>query len=132
MYAVIRSGGKQYRVTQGDVLEVESLPVKGDQATFTPILVVTDKGETIYGAKELRSFAVSAKVLGDTKGDKVAVFKYRPKSGYATRGGHRQRYSLIEITSIGEKTTRKEPAKPAEETKAEAEPETETPAEETE
>lgn len=102
MYAVIKTGGKQYKVTQGDVIEVEHLKLKGDTASFTPILVVTDSGETVYGAKELKTYTVSAKVLGDAKGDKVQVLKYRPKSGYQTKTGHRQLYSLIEITGIGE------------------------------
>lgn len=101
MYAVIKTGGKQYKVSQGDVVEIEHLSVKGDSTTFTPILVVTDDGQTIYGAKELKSYTVSAKILGDAKGDKLTVFKYRPKSGYASKTGHRQLYSLIEITGIG-------------------------------
>lgn len=101
MYAVIRTGGKQYKVAEGDKLEVEHLPVKGKQVTFTPILVVTDDGKSIYGRKDLKPYSVVAKILGDTKGDKVEVFKYRSKSGYAKKGGHRQLLSSIEITSIG-------------------------------
>ena len=103
MYAVIRTGGKQYRVNEGDTLEVEHLAVKGKKVTFTPVLVVTDDGKTIYGRKELRPYSVVAKILGDAKGSKVDVFKYRPKSGYSVKHGHRQLYSLIEITSIGTK-----------------------------
>lgn len=110
MYAVIKTGGKQYKVSQGDVLEVEHLKVKSEETTFTPILVVDDKGNTVYGASQLKEYTVGAKILGDAKGDKVTVLKYRPKSGYASRTGHRQLYSLIEITSIGakgSKTTKK-------------------------
>lgn len=103
MYAVIRTGGKQYRVKEGDVIEVEHLSSKSNRATFAPILVVTDDGHTIYGRKDLKSYAVSAKIVGDAKGDKVNVLKYRPKSGYTARSGHRQLYSLIEISSIGAK-----------------------------
>jgi large subunit ribosomal protein L21 len=103
MYAVIRTGGKQYRVNEGDTLEVEHLSIKGKKVTFTPVLVVTDDGKTIYGRKELRPYSVVAKILGDAKGTKVDVFKYRPKSGYSVKHGHRQLYSLIEITSIGTK-----------------------------
>lgn len=105
MYAVIRTGGKQYKVAEGDKLEVEHLPVKGKQVTFTPILVVTDDGKSIYGRKDLKPYSVVAKILGDTKGDKVDVFKYRNKSGYAKRTGHRQLLSSIEITSIGTRET---------------------------
>lgn len=108
MYAVIKTGGKQYKVNEGDTLEVEHLPVKGDRVTFTPVLVVTDDGKTIYGKKDLRGYSVTAKVIGDAKGDKINVLKYRPKSGYAVKTGHRQLYSLIEITSIGQRGRKKE------------------------
>ena|SRR5437660_3647063 len=100
MYAVIRTGGKQYRVKAGDVLEIEHLSTKDDAVTFTPILVSTDDGRTIHG-REAGAYPVAAKLLGDAKGDKVTVFKYRNKSGYAAKTGHRQLYSLIKITSIG-------------------------------
>jgi large subunit ribosomal protein L21 len=100
MYAVIRTGGKQYRVKAGDVLEIEHLSVKDPDVTFTPILVSTDDGRTLHG-REAAQFPVGAKMLGDAKGDKVIVFKYKNKTGYANRTGHRQLYSLIEITSIG-------------------------------
>ncbi|MGI8426170.1 MAG: 50S ribosomal protein L21 [Actinomycetota bacterium] len=101
MYAIIKTGGKQYKVTPGDVIEVEHLKLQGDTTSFTPLLVVTDKGETVLGAKLLKDHPVAIKVVGDTKGDKVTVFKYRPKSGYASKTGHRQQYSLIEVVSIG-------------------------------
>ncbi len=101
MYAVIKTGGKQYKVSEGDVLQVEHLKLKSDVTDLTPVLVVDDQGKTIFGPKEVASYKVGVKVLGDAKGDKVTVFKYRPKSGYASKAGHRQLYSLIEITSIG-------------------------------
>ncbi|MGH2704546.1 MAG: 50S ribosomal protein L21 [Actinomycetota bacterium] len=101
MYAVIRTGGKQYKVSVGDVLEVEHLAARDQNLRFTPVLVVTDDGRTIYGARELKAYSVEARMLGDAKGDKVTVFKYRPKTGYATKRGHRQLYSLIEVTGIG-------------------------------
>lgn len=101
MYAVIKTGGKQYRVAEGDVIEVEHLRHREGTATFTPILVVGDDGRTTYGAKDLKPYTVVAKVLGDAKGDKVTSFKYRSKTGYASKSGHRQLHSLIEIVSIG-------------------------------
>ena len=128
MYAVIKTGGKQYKVNKGDVLEVEHIRLKGEETTtdLTPILVVTDEGKAIHGAKELASYKVGVKMLGDAKGDKITVFKYRPKSGYASKTGHRQLYSLIEITSIGDQSKDdKKPAKaqkPAAEAKKSAEP----------
>jgi large subunit ribosomal protein L21 len=112
MYAVIRTGGKQYRVKTGDVLEIEHLSVKDTDVTFTPILVSTDDGRTLHG-REAGGFAVGAKMLGDAKGDKVIVFKYKNKTGYTNRTGHRQLYSLIEITSIGDGGAQPEtPAQP--------------------
>lgn len=99
MYAIIKTGGKQYKVAPGDVLEVEHL--KGEAASFTPILVVTDEGKTVTSSSELKDYTVDAGIVGDTKGDKVTVFKYRNKSGYASKNGHRQLYSLIEINGIG-------------------------------
>ena len=101
MYAVIKTGGKQYRVAQGDVIEVEYLKNAEGTATFTPILVVADDGHTTIGAKDLKPYTVTAKVLGEAKGDKVTSFKYRNKTGYASKSGHRQVHSLIEIVSIG-------------------------------
>ena len=101
MYAVIKTGGKQYRVAQGDVIEVEYLKNAEGTATFTPILVVGDDGHTTIGAKDLKPYTVTAKVLGEAKGDKVTSFKYRNKTGYASKSGHRQLHSLIEIVSIG-------------------------------
>lgn len=125
MYAVIKTGGKQYKVTEGDVLEVEHIRLKGEETTtdLTPILVVTDEGKAIHGAKELAGYKVGVKMLGDAKGDKVTVFKYRPKSGYASKTGHRQLYSLIEITSIGDQSpakAQKPSARAAEKASAEA------------
>ncbi len=117
VYAVIRTGGKQYRVRPGDVVEVEHLSVKGEEATFTPVLVVTEYGRTIYGKEQLSQYLVTARLLGDAKGDKVTVLKYRPKTGYAAKTGHRQLYSLIEILSIG--AARAQEAPPDEAEKAE-------------
>ena len=121
MYAVIRTGGKQYRVKAGDVLEIEHLSVKDTDVSFTPILVSTDDGRTLHG-REAGEFAVGAKMLGDAKGDKVIVFKYKNKTGYANRTGHRQLYSLIEITSISGGAQPEAPAEPEPQTSAEPEP----------
>ena len=88
MYAVIKTGGKQYKVAEGDVLQVEHLSVKGSKTSLTPILVVDKDGQTIISAKELKTYKVAVKLLGDAKGDKIDVFKYRPKSGYAVKSGH--------------------------------------------
>jgi large subunit ribosomal protein L21 len=99
MYAVIKTGGKQHKVQTGDVIEVEKLVHEGETITFTPLLVVDDDGSTHAGTA-LAKATVTAKPLGETKGDKVKIFKYRPKTGYAKRGGHRQQLTLIEIQDV--------------------------------
>jgi large subunit ribosomal protein L21 len=100
MYAVIKAGGKQHKVKPGDVIEVELVRgQEGDAITFAPILVVDDDGRPHFG-KELGRATVKAKRLGEEKGEKVKVFKYRPKSGYARRQGHRQMHTLVEIEAV--------------------------------
>ena len=100
MYAVIKTGGKQHRVQPGDVIEVELMHGQhGTSVTFIPLLVVDDEGKTHFG-KDLGKAQVKAKLLGEEKGDKVKIFKYRPKTGYAKRQGHRQMHSLVEIEDV--------------------------------
>ena len=99
MYAVIKTGGKQHRVTAGDVIEVEKLVGPEETLTFTPLLVVDDAGTTHTGAAASKA-KVTAKAVGETKGDKIKVVKYRPKTGYARKTGHRQQYTLIEISDV--------------------------------
>ena len=100
MYAVIKVGGKQQRVKAGDVIEVELMHGQQDEeVTFTPILVVDDDGKAHVG-KELGKATVSAKLVGEHKGDKVKVFKYRQKTGYRKTQGHRQMYTLVEIGDV--------------------------------
>lgn len=121
MYAVIKTGGKQHKVSAGDVIEVERLVADDETVTFQPLLVVDDDGKAHVG-KEIAKATVIAKPLGEKKGDKVKVFKYRPKSGYARRAGHRQMLTMLEISEVKLGTTRRAPAKksvPAEETAAE-------------
>ena len=111
MYAVIRTGGKQQKVKPGDVIEVEYLHSEGETITFHPLLVVDDDGKTHYG-KDAQGAVVTAKLLGEQKGDKVSIFKYKSKSGYARRQGHRQLMTLLEIAEV-KLGTRKAPAKKA-------------------
>jgi large subunit ribosomal protein L21 len=99
MYAVIKAGGKQQRVAVGDVVEVELIHGGEDAVTFSPLLVVDDDGKTHVG-KEVARAQVKAKMAGEKKGEKVKVFKYKAKTGYAKRQGHRQRYTLVEVTDI--------------------------------
>jgi len=100
MYAVIKAGGKQHKVQPGDVIEIELMHGGHDEAvTFTPILVVDDEGKTHYG-KELGKAQVKGKLVGQGKGEKVKIFKYRPKTGYTRRQGHRQMLTLVEILEV--------------------------------
>ena len=131
MYAVIKAGGKQHRVKAGDVLEVELMHGASEKVTFTPLLVVDDEGKTHVG-KEAAKAVVTGKLVGEQKGEKVKIFKYRPKTGYAKRAGHRQMYTLVQIqdVSLGKRAA---PKKAAAEPKREAEakpPAEETPVEE--
>ena len=112
MYAVIKTGGKQQKVKAGDVFEVEKLVHEGETLTFAPILVVEDDGTTHVGSEAAKA-TVTAKPLGEKKGDKVKIFKYRPKSGYAQRGGHRQLLTLLEIESVALGAKKKAPSKKA-------------------
>ena len=101
MYAVIRVGGKQERVHPGDVIEVEFMKIDpGSEVRFDPILVVDDDGKA-HAGKSLSTARVVATLLGDKKGDKVRVFKYRNKTGYRKRQGHRQLLTLLEIQEVG-------------------------------
>jgi large subunit ribosomal protein L21 len=114
MYAVIKTGGKQHKVQPGDVIEVELMHGIGDTVTFHPLLVVDDDGTTHYG-KEAAKAVVTAKPVGEQKGDKVKIFKYKNKTGYARKAGHRQLLTLLEISTVSlggaAKTAAKKPAK---------------------
>jgi large subunit ribosomal protein L21 len=112
MYAVIKTGGKQHKVKAGDVIEVEKLVHDGKSLTFQPILVVDDDGKTHVG-QEAAKATVTATPLGEQKGDKVKIFKYRPKTGYAKKTGHRQMYTLLEIGEVKLGAAKKAPAKRA-------------------
>ena len=98
MYAVIQTGGKQYRVEEGQQLDVELLGADGD-VSFAPVLVVD--GDTVLATPgDLAGASVSARVVGEAKGPKITGFTYKNKTNQRTRWGHRQRYDTIEITSI--------------------------------
>ncbi len=100
MYAIIRAGGKQHKVAKGDVIEVERVKDSSDTLEFTPLLIVDDKGKARSGKSDLSGARVTAKVLGETKGSKVEVVKYRSKTGYRRHTGHRQKYTSIQISDI--------------------------------
>ena len=97
VFAVIESGGKQYRVREGERIEVER--VGGDEVSLRPVLLVD--GDTVLAtAAQLAGAAVTARVVGETKGPKINGFTYKDKTRQRRRYGHRQHYTEIEITSI--------------------------------
>lgn len=97
MYAVIETGGKQYRVAQGDRLDVER--VEGEELTLRPVLLVD--GDTVIATRDrLDGATVTARVVGEAKGPKITGFTYKNKSNQRRRWGHRQKYTTIEITGI--------------------------------
>jgi large subunit ribosomal protein L21 len=100
MYAVIKTGGKQSRVSQGQTLDVELLGEEdGAEVTFQPILLVD--GDTVVAAPaDLAGASVTARVIGTSKGPKIRGFTYKNKSNNRRRWGHRQHYSTVEITGI--------------------------------
>jgi large subunit ribosomal protein L21 len=100
MYAVIRTGGKQERVAEGQLVRVERLgAAEGEDVTFEPILVV-DGERVLATPDELGGAAVSARVVGFESGPKIKAMTYKPKSNNRRRYGHRQHYATIQITSI--------------------------------
>jgi large subunit ribosomal protein L21 len=99
MYAVIATGGKQYRVEQGQQVEVERLGEVGDEVSFTPVLLVD--GDTVLAtADQLGGASVSGRVVADAKGPKIHGFTYKNKSNQRRRWGHRQKLAVLEITAI--------------------------------
>ena len=99
MYAIIRTGGKQAKVREGDVIDVERLHAEGE-VSFTPLLVVDDAGTVFSHRDVLKGARVVARVVGDSSGPKVDLFKYKSKTGYRRHLGHRQHYTALEVTRI--------------------------------
>ncbi len=97
MHAIIETGGKQYKVAEGDVLFIEKLPQEaGDAIKFDKVLADAPK----FGAPVVEGASVDASVVKNGKGKKVVIFKYKPKKGYRLRQGHRQPYTKVEIKKI--------------------------------
>ncbi len=116
MYAVIETGGKQYRVEEGQRLEVELID-DGAKASFKPLLVV-DGAKVLASGSELSKAKVDAKVVDTAKGPKIDAFNYKNKSRVRRRWGHRQHYSVIEITKIALTSARAKTASESAESKA--------------
>ncbi len=101
MYAIILTGGKQYKVQEGDVVFVEKLfAEEGEAVTFDKVLAVSKDGKASFGAPIIASASVNAKVLSHGKGEKIIVFKYKAKKNYKKKQGHRQPYTKVQIEKI--------------------------------
>jgi large subunit ribosomal protein L21 len=101
MYAVIRTGGKQYRVAAGDILEVEKLDGSvGTRVTLDDVLLVADGDQVTIGQPRVNGATVTAKITGQHRGRKIRVFRYRPKKRIRVRKGHRQYLTRLEIEAI--------------------------------
>lgn len=101
MYAIIETGGKQYKVAEGDVITVEKLGVEaGSEYKFDKVLVVAKDGDVKVGAPYVEGADVSAAVIGDGKAKKVVVYKYKSKKGFHKKKGHRQPFTKLEIKAI--------------------------------
>lgn len=101
MHAIIVTGGKQYKVAEGDVLYIEKLPVEaGETVKFDEVLAVIDRDKATFGTPVVEGASVEAKVAKNGKGKKIIVFKYKPKKNYKRKQGHRQPYTKIEITKV--------------------------------
>ena len=101
MYAIIKTGGKQYRVQQGDEFRVEKLDAKvGDKVVFDQVVAVGGD-KLVAGTPFVDGYAVEAEVLEQGKADKVIIYKYKAKKDYRRKNGHRQPYTLVKITGIG-------------------------------
>ncbi|HUP84251.1 MAG TPA: 50S ribosomal protein L21 [Acidimicrobiales bacterium] len=99
MYAVIKTGGKQYRVQEGELLDVELLTAEDGTLEFTPVLLV-DGENVLAAAGDLAAATVAARIVGEAAGPKIRGFTYKNKTNQRRRWGHRQHYTTIEITGI--------------------------------
>lgn len=101
MYAVIKTGGKQYRVTPGEVVKVEKIPgITGDSVAFDKVLLTSDGENVNLGNPYLKDTKVLGRIARQGKNRKVVVFKYKKRKGYRKRQGHRQDFTLIKVEDI--------------------------------
>ena len=101
MYAIIKTGGKQYKVSEGDLVRVEKLNYEvGETVDFEEVLLVSNDGDIKVGSPVVEVAKVSATVEDQNKAKKIVVFKFKPKKQYRKKHGHRQPYTLVKINSI--------------------------------
>jgi large subunit ribosomal protein L21 len=100
-HAIIETGGKQYRVAEGDVVFIEKLPAEaGDSVTFDRVLAVVDGDDAVFGSPLVEGATVAASVVKNGRSRKIRVFKMKPKKGYRRTQGHRQAYTKVQIGAI--------------------------------
>jgi len=100
-YAIVEDGGKQYRAIPGATIDVDHFPAEiGDDVDLERVLLVADEGHVTVGTPYVEGARVQAKVLSQVKGDKIVVFKYKPKQRYRVKSGHRQKYTRLMIETI--------------------------------
>ena len=100
MYAIVRSGGTQQKVAVGDVIEIDKVTSGVGDSVTLPVLLLVDGENVTADADRLAGASVTAEVLGATKGPKITILKYKNKTGYRKRQGHRQKYTQVKVTDI--------------------------------
>ena len=101
MYAIIATGGKQYRVSEGDKIYIEKIDAEVDSTVSFDVLLLGNEGDVKVGTPVVEGVKVEGKVVGQIRGEKIIVFKYKAKKNYRRKQGHRQPYTKVEITKIG-------------------------------
>ena len=100
MYAIVRSGAIQQKVAVGDVIEIDKVSTQVGESVTLPVLLLVDGDNVTTEAGVLAKASVTAEVLGATKGPKITILKYKNKTGYRKRQGHRQKYTQVKVTAI--------------------------------
>jgi len=100
VYAIVRSGGQQQKVAVGDVIEIDKVAHEVGDSVTLPVLMLVDGEKVTAGADALAKATVTAEVVGATKGPKITILKYKNKTGYRKRQGHRQKYTQVKVTGI--------------------------------
>ena len=101
MSAIIATGGKQYRVSEGDVIYIEKIDAQVDSTVSFDVLLMGNDGDVKIGTPVVEGVKVEGKVVGQIRGEKIVVYKYKSKKNYRRKQGHRQPYTKVEITKIG-------------------------------
>jgi large subunit ribosomal protein L21 len=100
MYAIVKTGGKQYKVAEGDVIEIEKLDAAPGAEVALPAILLVDGEAVTHDSAKLAKVAVTAEVVAQTKGPKIRIHKYKNKTGYHKRMGHRQKLTQVKVTGI--------------------------------